>query len=34
MLSCISTTGKKAERLTYLVSWFIWIYDDLRTYKH
>jgi len=31
--SGISTTGNKSERLMHLVGWFIWIYDDARTYK-
>jgi len=26
-------TGNKSERLMHLVGWFIWIYDDARTYK-
>jgi len=33
MLSCTERTGNKAERLMCLVGWFIWIYDDARTYK-
>jgi len=26
-------TGNKAERLMHLIGWFIWVYDDARTYK-
>ena len=33
MLSCIWTTSNKSERLMHLVCWFIWMYDDARTYK-
>ena len=33
MLSCIWTTSNKSERLMHLVGWFIWMYDDARTYK-
>jgi hypothetical protein len=32
MLSCIWTTST-SERLMRLVGWFIWKYDDARTYK-